>query len=90
MALLLLERAPEDYSVIRGLLAVIGSMLMCASVASGAGPLMVVEQGVSAGWLRYGHVFALVAGLGPTSEPMGLVLLGCGFVLVAYQIRRKR
>jgi hypothetical protein len=90
MALLLLESAPEGDSVIRGLLVVVGSMLLCASVASGAGSLIVVEQGVSTSWLHYTHVLALVAGVGPRSEPMGLVLLGCGFVLVAYQIRRKR
>ena len=76
--------------MIRGLLAVVGSMLLCASVASGAGPLIAVEEGVNSGWLRSSHVLAIVAGYGPTSEPMGLVLLGCGFVLVAYQIRRKR
>jgi len=70
VALFLLERAGGD-SVTRGLLVIIGLMLLCASVASGAGPMIVAEHGLT------------------FSEPIGLLLLGCGFVLVAYQIRRK-
>jgi hypothetical protein len=65
-------------------------MLLCASVASGAAPLIAADHTPNAEWLRScGQLLSRVAALGPRSEPAGLLLLGSGFVLVAYQIRRK-
>ena len=75
MALLLLERAGGN-SVTRGLLVIIGLMLLCASVVTGAGTLIGPAR------TRI-DVHAL-------SEPAGLVVLGAGFVLLAAQVRRKK
>ena len=60
----------------RGLLVIIGLMLLCVSVVTGSGTLIGPAQtGI--------EVYAL-------SEPAGLVVLGAGFVLLAAQVRRKK
>ena len=73
----------------RGMLVLMGSMLLCASVANGAGPFMVAERARSAHWLPAEPLLAHVAPIVPKSEPAGLLLLGCGFVIVSRQLRRK-
>jgi hypothetical protein len=49
-------------------------MMLCASVATGAGTLIAPTPG---------HVATL-------SEPGGLLVMGAGFVLLANQLRRKK
>ncbi len=73
----------------RGLLVLVGSMLMCAWAASPAAPLVAADRGLTDGWLHYGRVLEHVAVIRSSSEPMGLLLLGVGFVIAANQIRRK-
>lgn len=58
----------------RILLSLSGVMMLCASVATGAGTLIAPAQA---------HVSVL-------SEPGGLLVLGIGFVLLANQVRRKK
>jgi hypothetical protein len=73
----------------RGLLVLVGSMLLCASVASSATPPRNTDRDGS-GWLAPEPLLAQVAPIVPKSEPAGLLLLGCGFVIVSRQLRRKR
>jgi len=65
------------------LLALAGSVLLCASVVSGAGSLMVPVH--PAAW------FPSVSALGylSLSEPVGLLILGAGLVSLARPARRK-
>jgi len=58
----------------RILLSLSGVMMLCASVATGAGTLIAPTPG---------HVATL-------SEPGGLLVMGAGFVLLANQLRRKK
>jgi hypothetical protein len=74
--------------VIRGLLVLIGSMLLCASVASSATTSGHAERD-GGRWLRPEPLLAQVAPIVPKSEPVGLMLLGFGFVIVSRQLRRK-
>jgi hypothetical protein len=60
----------------KSLLTLIGLMLLCASVATGAGTLIDQAQ-------TRVHVHML-------PEPGGLLVLGVGFVLLAHQVRRKK
>ena len=53
-----------------------GLMLLCASVVTGAGPL-----------IESGEIQVRRPAL---SEPAGLAALGAGFVLLANQVRRKK
>lgn len=66
------------------LLALIGSALLCASIVNGAGPLIVPAH--PAVW--FPSVRAL--GLESMSEPAWLLVLGAGLVLLAQPIRRKK
>ena len=75
--------------MVRGSLALVGLMLLGASVASGSGLVIAASHTATAGWIRYGHMLSGVGVVGPTSEPMRLLVLGCGFVLVSYRLRRK-
>jgi hypothetical protein len=74
--------------IMKLLLALFGSVLLWASVLSGAGPLIVpVYRPVWFPSIR------LLENLGPfrsLSEPAGLLLLGVGLVLLARPIRRKQ
>ena len=69
-------------------LALFGSVLLCASVASGAAPLIVpVHPPV---WFpSLGSLVHSVVSV-PLSEPAALFLLGVGLVLLARPGRRKR
>jgi hypothetical protein len=67
------------------LLALLGSVLLCASAVSGAG--LIVPANPSA-W--FPSVGALGLGLESMSEPAWLFVLGVGFVLLAQPIRRKK
>jgi len=64
------------------LLALGGSVLLCASVVSGAGPIVSAHPAV---W------FPSVGSLGQLSmsEPAGLLLLGAGLTLLARPARRR-
>jgi hypothetical protein len=63
-------------TVMRILLSLSGLMMLCASVATGAGTLIAPTPG---------HVAT------PSlSEPGGLLVMGAGFVLLANQLRRKK
>jgi hypothetical protein len=89
VALELLSHGAEDSPVMRGLLVLVGSMLLCASVAGSATPPRTADRD-GGNWLRPEPLLAQVAPIVPKSEPAGLLLLGCGFVIVSRQLRRKQ
>jgi hypothetical protein len=60
----------------RILLSLSGVMMLCASVVTGAGTLIVPTPGHAA--------------RPSLSEPGGLLVMGAGFVLLANQLRRKK
>jgi hypothetical protein len=66
-------------------LALLGSVLLCASVVNGAGPRLIVPANPSV-W--FPSMRAL--GLQSMSEPAWLLILGAGFVLLAHPMRRKK
>ena len=63
------------------------SVLLCASVVSGTGPLMVSSHAV--GWLPSANALRRLPSIEPLSEPAGLLLLGLGSVVLARRVRRK-
>jgi hypothetical protein len=70
------------------LLALFGSVLLCASVVSGAGPLIVpVHPPV---WFPSISALAHLVPFASLSEPAGLLILGVGLVLLARPVRRRQ
>jgi hypothetical protein len=73
--------------IMKVVLALFGSGLLCASVVSGAGPMIVpVHPPV---WFPSMTAFANLVPVESLSEPAGLLILGAGLVLLARPVRRK-